>query len=210
MTQLFLVRHGESGWNRAGLLQGQSPDAPGLTGTGQAQAADVAARLTGTGATLVLTSDLRRTAETAAFIARRLGVPVRPEPRLRERAIGAAEGRPSADADVAELGFTGTTVTDPDAAPPGGESLRQLYTRVTGLLSALLADPGGRRVVLVTHGGPVRVTQAWLAGLTPDQMPWPQVLNCAVLPLSAAPSSSVTHVAGVSWEIAGQADSSHC
>jgi broad specificity phosphatase PhoE len=185
MTQLFLVRHGESGWNVAGLVQGQSLAAPGLTATGSEQAAQAAARLTGTGATQVLTSDLRRAAQTAAVIADHLGVPVRAEPRLRERAAGQAEGRPSADVTAAELGFTGTTVIDPDAAPAGGESLRQLYTRVTGLLGALLAEPGERRLVLVTHGGPVRVTQAWLAGLGPAQMPWPQVLNCAVLPVGA-------------------------
>jgi len=203
MTQLFLVRHGESGWNREGLVQGQSPDAPGLTGTGRAQAARVAARLAGTGATLVLTSDLRRAAETAAFIARRLWAPVRTEPRLRERAIGAAEGRRNDDVDVAELGFLGTTVIDPDAAPAGGESLRQLYARVTGLLGALLADSADRRVVLVTHGGPVRVTQAWLAGLGPAGMPWPEVLNCEVLPLgtgTAFPRTEVRGVAAVSCE----------
>jgi probable phosphoglycerate mutase len=183
MARLFLVRHGESGWNRAHRVQGQSPAAPGLTRKGLAQAAVVAAQLDRSGATLVLTSDLPRAVQTARPIAGRLGAPLRIEPRLRERSLGAAEGRDSDEVGPAELGFDGERVIDPDAAPPGGESLRQLYDRVTRLLCGLLEESQDRRIVLVSHGGPVRVTQAWLAGLGPAQMSWPPVLNCAVLPV---------------------------
>jgi broad specificity phosphatase PhoE len=194
MGPLYLVRHGESGWNRAGLIQGQSPDAPGLTETGRAHAAAVAGQLAGSGAVLVLSSDLRRAVETAAPIAARLGAPVRLEPRLRERALGAAEGWPSAQTGPAELGFSGETVTDPDAAPGGGESLRQLYARITSLLCSLLdgswaaggeKPPGAGPVVLVTHGGPVRITQAWLGGHGPDEMTWPPVRNGSLLKVPA-------------------------
>jgi 2,3-bisphosphoglycerate-dependent phosphoglycerate mutase len=190
MRPLYLVRHGESGWNRAQLIQGQSPDAPGLTPAGRAHAAAVAGQLAGSGAVLVLSSDLRRAAETAAPIAARLGAPVRLEPRLRERALGAAEGRPSAQTGPDELGFSRETVTDPDAAPAGGESLRQLYVRITSLLVHLLdgswatggpGTPGEGPVVLVTHGGPVRIARAWLDGLGPDEMTWPPVRNGSLL-----------------------------
>lgn len=194
MGPLYLVRHGESGWNRADLVQGQSADAPGLTEAGRAHAAAVAGQLAGSGAALVLSSDLRRAVETAAPIAARLGTPVRLEPRLRERALGAAEGLPAAQTGPAGMGFSGETVTDPDAAPAGGESLRQLYVRITGLLGSLLdgswaADgaelPAAGPVVLVTHGGPVRVTRAWLAGHGPEEMTWPPVRNGSLLKVPA-------------------------
>ena len=181
MGRLFVVRHDESRWNRAHLTQGQSPAAPGLTRTGRRHAAAAAARLAGSGATLVLTSDLRRAVETAAPIAAWLAAPVRIEPRLRERALGVAEGQPADRACPADLGVTGGLVTDPDAAPAGGESVRQLYERVGGVLDDLLASAPDSRIVLVTHGGVVRVTLARLAGFGPAKMPWPPVPNGWVL-----------------------------
>ena len=184
--RLFIVRHGESGWNRMDLIQGQSPAAAGLTGRGRADAAAAAARLADSGATVILASDLRRARETAVPIAAALGVPTRLEPRLRERDLGAAEGRPAADVTPAETGFAGERVTDPDARPAGGESIRELYARVTGLLGELAASVPDGRIVLVTHGGPVRVARAYLAGLGAAEMPWPPVLNGSVLEVDCA------------------------
>jgi 2,3-bisphosphoglycerate-dependent phosphoglycerate mutase len=184
--RLFIVRHGESGWNRMDLVQGQSPAAPGLTGQGREHAAAAASRLAGSGATVILTSDLRRARETALPIAAALGVPTRLEPRLRERDLGAAQGRPAADVTPAETGFADERVTDPDARPSGGESIRELYRRVTDLLGELAASVPDGRIVLVTHGGPVRVARAYLAGLGPAAMGWPPVLNGSVLEVACA------------------------
>ncbi|MCW2910674.1 MAG: Phosphoglycerate mutase [Actinomycetia bacterium] len=140
---LFLVRHGESGWNRKRLIQGQSRAAPGLTAAGREDAVAAAGDLADSGAVFILASDLRRAVETALPIAARLGVPVRLEPRLRERLLGTAEGRPSDQVDPGELGVTGMRITDPDACPPGGESVRQLYDRVTSLLGEPLSSSPG-------------------------------------------------------------------
>jgi len=183
---LFLVRHGESGWNRERLIQGQSPMAPGLTTAGREDASGAADDLAGSGADLILASDLRRAVETALPIAARLGVPLRLESRLRERLLGTAEGRPSDQVHPHELGVTGRRVTDPDARPPGGESVRQLYDRVTGLLSDLLSSPPGRRIILVTHGGPIRVARAYLAGLSAAEMTWPTVPNGSIVVMTSA------------------------
>ena len=181
VLRLLFVRHGESGWNRARLVQGQSPAAPGLTSAGRAQAAAAAAALADSGAGLLLASDLRRAAETAEPIAARLGLPVRLEPRLRERAFGVAEGRPGSELTQAQTGLGAGLVTGPDARPAGGESLRDLCQRVAGLLGGLLAAGPARPVVLVTHGGTIRAAQAWLAGVPVDGMPWQDVPNAAVL-----------------------------
>ncbi|AIJ22146.1 conserved protein, phosphoglycerate mutase family protein [Amycolatopsis methanolica 239] len=68
---VHLVRHGQSAWNVAGRVQGQSPRAGSLTAAGRAQAAalDVAG-------TVLVSSDLPRARETAEIIAARLGLPV--------------------------------------------------------------------------------------------------------------------------------------
>jgi broad specificity phosphatase PhoE len=183
---LFLVRHGESGWNRERLVQGQSRMAPGLTAAGRQDAFGAADDLAVSGADLVLASDLRRAVETALPIAARLGVPLQLEPRLRERLLGSAEGRPSDQVGPRELGVTGRRVTDPGARPPGGESVRQLYDRVTGLLSELLSSSPGRRLILVTHGGPIRVARAYLAGLGAAEMTWPTVPNGSIVVMTSA------------------------
>ena len=178
---LFLVRHGESGWNRERLIQGQSRAAPGLTTAGRADAAAAASSLADSGAAFILASDLRRAVETARPIAARLGVPIWFEPRLRERRLGAAEGRPSDQIGPGDLGVTGRRVTDPDACPPGGESVRQLFERITSLLSELLSSSPDRRIILVTHGGPIRVACAYRAGLGVGEMTWPAVPNGSIV-----------------------------
>ncbi len=179
--RLFLVRHGESDWNLEGVVQGQSSAAPGLTRTGVEQASAAAEALACTGAELVLSSDLRRATETAELIATRLGARLQLEPRLRERALGTAEGRSSAALDPAETGYSGEVVTDVDARPDGGETLRELYARVSELLVELCARSSDRPVVLVTHGGAIRVACAYFEDVIPQKMRWPLVANGSVL-----------------------------
>lgn len=66
-STLWLVRHGESGWNVAGRIQGQSPAAPGLTATGREQASHAALELARRAPRipLIVASDLTRTTETS-------------------------------------------------------------------------------------------------------------------------------------------------
>ena len=84
---LLLVRHGQSEWNAAGLLQGQTPHVP-LTELGHRQAAQAAAELaaltaSGAGPGALLSSDLRRAVQTAEHCAAATGLSVRTTPALR-------------------------------------------------------------------------------------------------------------------------------
>ena len=95
MTHLTLIRHGETDWNRARLIQG-STDIP-LNETGRAQARQTAERLRGAledpTAARIVSSDLSRARETAQIIADQWGseAPLAYS-ALRERAYGEAEG----------------------------------------------------------------------------------------------------------------------
>ena len=190
-VRVWAVRHGESVWNRDGRLQGQSPHAPGLTAAGVAQAEATAARLAACGARVVLTSGLRRAHQTGSIIARALGVPLVVEPRLVERGLGVAEGVLARGYPLDELGVAGEVVLDPDAAPPGGESVRALLARVAGLLDELanghLEGSGG--VVLSTHGGVVRAVSAQAAGRAKEPVRWPAVVNGSVLEVTLHPGA---------------------
>jgi broad specificity phosphatase PhoE len=176
---VWFARHAESVWNEAGLVQGQA-DAPGLTETGVLQARELAIRLAGCGTEVVVSSDLQRAVETARIIAEALGVPLVTEALLRERDLGGIEGGSQAQL-VGELsGHDGTRVTDADARPIGGESLRDLYTRVARCLEGFRDSPPARCFVAVTHGGFLRVAQNLLEGRAVEAMRWPSTPNAVL------------------------------
>ncbi len=191
---LWLVRHGESTWNARGLVQGQAPG-PRLTARGAEQAREVARFLAGRPVRTLWTSDLERAVATAREVARVVDlVPVQ-DVRLRERSFGVVEGTPLATLGPDLSGIAGGRVVDADAAPPDGESVRQICRRVAAVLDELAAwdvppgpgaggtgpGVGGGDVVLVAHGGVVRAALAHLDRVDPAGMPWIPVGNGTVV-----------------------------
>lgn len=173
--RLWLVRHGESTWNALGLVQGQLD--PGLSDRGHEQAVRCARSLAGEAKPeAVYSSDLRRALETATVIADALSLPLTIASELRERSLGDAEGHPTATLETRRSGIDEGIVVDADAAPFGGESVRELYERAASRVGQILSSHDGD-VVLVCHGGTVRVLLAWLDGVAPDAMAWPEVDN---------------------------------
>lgn len=153
VTGLHLVRHGQSTWNAAGLLQGCTAGVP-LTARGRAQAAAVAAALAGRDVAAVISSDQVRAMSTAGPIAAAHGLAVVSHPALREQCHGAWEGLPAAG----RAGRLAAARTD--WAPPGGESARDLRTRVARFVHDLLGDPPPGEIVLVSHGETIRALAA--------------------------------------------------
>jgi probable phosphoglycerate mutase len=185
-TALWIVRHGESTWNIAGLCQGHNDEAE-LTERGLRQAADAAESFRGREIRAIYASDLRRARQTAAKFAEVLDLPVRTDTRLRERLLGVCEGTPLATMGPEVLGFADGLVIDPDARPDGGESVRELYLRGASFCDALAAGlsadgPGAAGdVLIVTHGGMLRVLDAYLHGVPADKMAWRPVSNATIL-----------------------------
>ena len=169
-ARLWLVRHGQSRWNVAGRIQGQSYQAGSLTPTGRAEAERAAGQLAGEApdAAVVVASDLARTAETGAIIAGRLGLPLEFDRGLREQNLGTLEGSgsvgPDGHTDVIDQFWD-----EPYRVPPGGESVAAMYDRVHRTLRRLAAARPGAELVVVTHGGPVRV--ATVTSLPPPGTP---------------------------------------
>ncbi|MGY1812994.1 histidine phosphatase family protein [Blastococcus sp. SYSU D00820] len=177
---LLLVRHGQSEWNAAGLLQGQTAGVP-LTEQGHAQAAAAAAELAALRPGALVTSDLLRAVQTAEHCAAATGLPFTTAPALREQGYGVLEGRRSRDLwDVVDW-------TDVHWKADGGESLAELHARVGGYLASLRAAPPAPVVALVTHGDTIRAAQAVAAGLGPEAMPAVTPHNGTVTRLELAP-----------------------
>ena len=204
---LWLVRHGESTWNTLGLAQGHCDQAR-LTQLGLRQARAVAARLRDRPAVALYVSDLRRALETAAPLADALGLAVTRDARLRERCLGVLEGAATAAIGPAASGLSGGSVVDPDARPDGGESLRDFYRRVAGfadeLAAGLSAGPGramgaerAGEIVVVAHGGTLRMLNAYLRGIPVERMRWEPLTNGCIL---RSPSGWQGRLAGPAWQ----------
>ena len=144
MTELYLVRHGETDWNRERRIQGLT-DIP-LNDTGREQArrtGELLARREWDG---IYSSPLSRAAETAAIIAERIGLPAPiPFPAVVERNYGAAEG----------LDFAGLEARYPGEVP-GRESREAVAERVVPALVDLAERNPGAMLVVVSHGGAIR------------------------------------------------------
>ncbi len=183
MPPFFLVRHGESSWNTLGLAQGHN-DRARLTRRGRRQAAAVAERFRGHPVRALYSRDLRRALETAAAFSAVLRLPVLADARLRERSLGVLEGTPSAAISPAALGLEDGRVADPDARPAAGESVRDLYRRAAAFcddLAATADDGAAGDVVVVAHGGTLRVLRAYLNGVPVEEMSWEPLENARVL-----------------------------
>jgi probable phosphoglycerate mutase len=152
MTELILIRHGQTELNRGPFFQGQI-DVP-LNATGLAQAARLAERLADERLEVIACSDLLRTRQTAAPTSRRLDLAPQLEATLREQHFGAFEG----------LSFDECIARHPEAfaawqrhtaafAVPGGESVERFHARVLAALRGIALRHAGRRVAVVTHGG---------------------------------------------------------
>ena len=163
LTLLF-VRHGQTEWNAAGRMQGQTPHVP-LTDLGHAQAAGAARELAALGPGALVSSDLLRARQTAEHCARATGLAVATSPALREQGYGVLEGRPSRELwDVVDW-------TDPHWAAEGGESLAQLYARVEAYLRELADNPPATTACAarIVSPGVTRATTS--AGVGPAGLP---------------------------------------
>jgi len=192
LTRITAIRHGETEWNAARRVQGHTDI--GLSAAGREQAARVARALAGgERIAAIYSSDLARAFETAAAIGAAVGVAVQPEPGLRERNFGRAEGltfdefsrRWPEDAERWRK-------RDPHWSSDGGESLQQLWERITGVAHRLGVQHLGQHIVVVTHGGVLDALYRAATGLgLQDARTW-QLGNCAINRLLWTPDSGLS------------------
>ncbi|MEQ4922646.1 2,3-diphosphoglycerate-dependent phosphoglycerate mutase GpmB [Proteus hauseri] len=151
MLQVYLVRHGETEWNVARRIQGQS-DSP-LTANGVHQAQQVAEKVKSAGITHIISSDLGRTRQTAEIIAQACGCEVITDSRLRELNMGVLEQREIATLNTQEEAWRKSLIDGtPDGRIPQGESMTELGSRMKAALTSCLDLPENSRPLLVSHG----------------------------------------------------------
>jgi probable phosphoglycerate mutase len=163
-TKICIVRHGETAWNAEKRIQGHIDIALDPLGLAQAEAA--ARWLSGHSVAALYSSDLQRAQQTAGCLGSTLGLTPVLLPAVRERRYGLFEGLTYAEARARHPAhYHAFEMREPDfALPEGGESLRQLYARVTACLGELVARHPGQTVILVTHGGVLDIINRFVRG----------------------------------------------
>ena len=188
----MLWRHGQTAWNAELRFQGQTDVE--LDATGREQAERSARMLAALKPAAIVSSDLRRAAETAAALGAVTGLEVTHDRGLRETFAGEWEGlrRPEIQERFgAELAAWSA---GQDVRPGGGESRSEVADRTVGALELALAGvEDGATTIAVSHGGAIRTAIGRLLEL-------PQPLWGSLGPLSNC-SWSVLEETRVGWRL---------
>lgn len=162
-TRLFLVRHGETEYNKKGMMQGRGIDAP-LNETGHRQARLVADNLEPESPEVIVSSGMIRTIETARPLSEKISRPIHSFSELDEMDFGDLEGQKSSNIqkelnDLHQAWAKG----DVHIPIPGGESPEEVYERADGRIRNLLNDGENSTKVFFLHGRLLRILLSkWL------------------------------------------------
>lgn len=170
MTRLYLIRHGETDWNRSGRIMGRQP-VP-LNANGRRQAAELAAVLVELHKRQPLAglyvSPLVRTVQTAEILASSCSLSITPDERLTEIGVGDWEGRYWRDLDQEPARLQWYSRPH-EARFPNGETLGDVQARALPAVAEALDRYPDAAVALVSHGDVLRAILAHYlgAGLEP-------------------------------------------
>lgn len=171
--RLVLLRHGRTAWNAERRFQGQLD--PPLDDVGRTQSHEVAPLIAAFEPRAIVASDLRRAAQTATVVGAFTGVPVRFDPRLRERDLGHWQGLTRDDVAARFPAEYAQWVAGREVLSRGGESRAEVAQRAATAFAELT---DGGTVVLVSHGATSMALAAVLLGLPQRQHVLGPLANC--------------------------------
>jgi alpha-ribazole phosphatase len=200
VTNIYLIRHGQTAWNLDKRFQGQSDTA--LSESGVAQTRLLKERMREIPVDFIISSDLIRARQTAEILAEARGLKVIEDPDLREIHFGIWEGRRIDDIRIEDPETFEIWMNDPGMLRiPEAEAFQDVQDRAAAALERWIALYPGKTIVLVTHGG---VISALLCRILnePIQRMWNYKLeNTSV--------SYVTHQASMGYQVRFVNDGSH-
>jgi probable phosphoglycerate mutase len=190
-TLLYIVRHGETQWNKQAMQQGQlnSP----LSETGQAQAQCLIQGFSNIYLDKIYSSDLGRAYHTALIIAESKDMTITQDPRLRERHLGIMQGLTKEQfKEQYPQEWKSFISEDPDYILPQGESARQRQQRSVTALEEIARKHGGETLLVVTHGGVLQGLFRQVLGLPQDKPRHFSLFNGAINRFSYSQQSGWT------------------
>lgn len=156
MGKIFLVRHGQTAWNRANAYIG-STDLP-ITSNGREEAALVANRLEEQDIAAIYASSLLRARQTAEVIAERFNLPIRTVHELREVNYGEWEGIPESEVgDRYPDIFPRWRANPMDVRIPAGETFAELRDRAFPAFMGIVESHRDENIAIAAHKSTNRV-----------------------------------------------------
>lgn len=159
--KIYAARHGQTQWNVENKICGTT-DLP-LTEEGWAQARALAEKTTELDLDLIICSTMLRARQTASAVAEKLDIPVIEDARLVEQNYGIYEGM-----DRKTPGFL-ENKRHFAVRYPGGESMMDVAHRIYSLLEDVKREHDGKNVLLVCHGGVLRLVRSYFEPMTNDE-----------------------------------------
>ena len=196
-TEIILIRNGETEWNSQKLMQGHSNS--DLSSVGQAQIQALGQWMKNVPFDLIYSSDSLRAKQTAEAITQFSGHELQFDQRLREKNLGVFEGLTSEEArerhpEVFRLFKTAGSKYVIDE----GESTQQLQDRALEIVNEIRIKHPEERVLLVTHGGFIRVVMKHSLGLSLETPTRFLIRNTGVFRLVWEDKWLVSQMGGVS------------
>jgi probable phosphoglycerate mutase len=154
---VFIARHGETEFNRKGMLQGRGIDAP-LNEIGKSQAKHLARYLENYEATSIISSSLTRAWQTASFYEEKTDLTVQKNKNLDEMDFGDFEGvymnEISKELNDLQNGWKNGDVS---LKIPGGESPKEVFERADAAARSYFNGADSKTVMLFVHGRLIRI-----------------------------------------------------
>lgn len=192
MTEIWLVRHGETPWNVERRIQGWEDIGLNENGEQQAHALGqhlVSLKASGQTIDAVYTSDLKRAHRTATIAANALGLSAIAIDGIRERNFGVLQGLLFNDMDKYQpLAAAAWRSRDPNAQIDGAETLGEFHRRVVATINNIAAKHGGQRVMVVSHGGALDIIWRQATGVTLDAPRDALLLNASINRIAVSPT----------------------
>lgn len=167
MTKVYLVRHGETEYNKKGCYYGWTDC--DLAPEGRRQAEVLKDVFSNIEYDMILSSDLKRAVETANII-KGTAKELVTDKRLRELNFGKWEGKDYQEVMTQYKEHWNLWVEDwANASPTEGESFVNMYDRVCEFMNEALREFDNKRLVIVSHNGVLRIIATYLLGFTLDK-----------------------------------------
>ncbi len=160
--KLYVTRHGETAYNVENLICGIS-DIP-LNKQGEKQAAKLAEKMKDIPIDVIFSSPLLRAKQTAMIIAEKKKIDIIEDQRLHEIDFGIFEGMPGKTAEFKKV------KKNHAVRYPQGEKLFEVVQRVYNFLDEISENHKNQNVLVVCHGGIVRVIHSYFHDMTNEEL----------------------------------------
>ena len=180
---IYIMRHGETYWNKKGLIQGSSDIELTPYGIELAEKTGAGFHKDHISFDRIYTSPYIRAVKTAETVAKLQSAPILVDDRIREMAFGSSEGQPIKEIIAADENIRYCFSTPSKyKAPAEGESFENVYARVRDFFETELLplEHSCNTILIVCHGALIRCVLTWIKGMDLDDFWTIHQPNCCV------------------------------